>query len=1244
MAKEVKVSIIVDDNGSMRLTEKSAKKLGGGMNKVAKSASTADRALKGTAQASSNSTKNFSKMSQGITGGLVPAYATLAANVFAITALFQAFKQSADITNLIAGQKALGAVTGIAYGTITTSIREATNGMLSFKEAASATAIGISSGLSSGQLEGLATAAKNASAVLGRDLTDSFNRLIRGVTKAEPELLDELGIILRLEDASKKYAESLNITGRRLTTFEKQQAVANDVLTQAEKKYGKIADIIDPAGQAVNRLGASFDELLIPLQQFITRGAAPVFDFLSENLASFSALLSVAALSFAKSFLPAIPVMAQLGGSVDDSAQSILKLGNASSKTIKTIRSTDEWTTGQLKILEKAAKSKTSTVLNGSRQERKAILRDIRIISAAHKTQLAEQATGWNKYFLRISAGYARATAEAGKFFGTLKFLTAGLGKLLGALPLIGLIFLAIDLGKQLYQSFFPIPEYIEKANAAADKFIQTSSSLNEELQNSIQIRKQVALSTSEIAIQTGNAIKSAEVLSKIQAFKAFSEDADPEKINGAFKELQKTFKNLTKLDARFKPFLAGLESLKEGGKFELTAEFSLLQSQIVEGATALEKWPETLKTIKDGLVAIVNVKTVDPFAKVSLDIAAGIEQGTKALESLKAAQTQVFMEAAGARQRNIGRKQEIREELEFLKERKRIQEDVLKSKASRMNNGDLTKSGEIAQNKVIQRGRQIRQLEKEVQAITNETKERNDAIRDGTKAITQQKLDNQRLLSLQTALNNSSGERNRILGEQETASLNISELQTAGISLEQKLSNIRASDIQAKDQVLKAELAALAAADNLVVVKDKANKYSQAEIDAAIRLDRLAKNGVTIAKNDRDIQLEKNQAQEAAVFLTKEKLRADEAILAISRKQASTQLELQRAQSGIGLGNFGIAQQKAITVEKINQAKLNKDSADQQLLNAQRAQNQLRFSALSTAIEDTELANAEKRVQLAQDSVASTKEALRLAREWEQASINQLNTSVESSEREFNTVGLLGKKLYVQQQINSRIASGQLQTVDAIENAKVLLGVEYENKQILENKLALQNSFVNSFSDSINGLIQGTMTLKDAFKNVALSVLKQLSQMITQALVFKLLMGTSFGGSIMSTLGGVGGSIPVTGRNGGVFSAGKKMGGYADGGIAKGSTSGYPAILHGTEAVVPLPDGKSIPVSMNGSGQNNNVTVNVSMDGQGGSSSDSSSNGQQGANIGKLIAGAVQEELQRQKRPGGILSPYGAA
>ncbi|GAG06306.1 unnamed protein product, partial [marine sediment metagenome] len=38
---------------------------------------------KGVANATTNSTKAFSKMEQGMVGGLVPAYATVAANVFA---------------------------------------------------------------------------------------------------------------------------------------------------------------------------------------------------------------------------------------------------------------------------------------------------------------------------------------------------------------------------------------------------------------------------------------------------------------------------------------------------------------------------------------------------------------------------------------------------------------------------------------------------------------------------------------------------------------------------------------------------------------------------------------------------------------------------------------------------------------------------------------------------------------------------------------------------------------------------------------------------------------------------------------------------------------------------------------------------------------------------------------------------------------------------------------------------------
>ena len=101
----------------------------------------------------------------------------------------------------------------------------------------------------------------------------------------------------------------------------------------------------------------------------------------------------------------------------------------------------------------------------------------------------------------------------------------------------------------------------------------------------------------------------------------------------------------------------------------------------------------------------------------------------------------------------------------------------------------------------------------------------------------------------------------------------------------------------------------------------------------------------------------------------------------------------------------------------------------------------------------------------------------------------------------------------------------------------------------------------------------------------------------------------------------------------------------YSNGGIARGRDAGYPAILHGTEAVVPLPNGREIPVEMvGGASGTNNVSVNISMDNQGGGQQQNTADNSQMRDLGLAISGAVQEELQRQKRPGGILSPYGAA
>ena len=221
MAKKKKggsIDFTVTASG-LNKVDKDAKKAGKSFNQLDKNARSADRAGKGVAQMSSNVTKNFSKMSQGITGGLVPAYATLAAQLFALDAVFRFLREAADFRVLQEGQEAFAGVTGRAMKTLARDVQAATAAQITFKEASQATAIALAAGLSPSQLNELGEAAKTVSIALGRDTTDSFNRLVRGVTKAEPELLDELGIILRLDEATTKYAASLGLNKNQLTTF-----------------------------------------------------------------------------------------------------------------------------------------------------------------------------------------------------------------------------------------------------------------------------------------------------------------------------------------------------------------------------------------------------------------------------------------------------------------------------------------------------------------------------------------------------------------------------------------------------------------------------------------------------------------------------------------------------------------------------------------------------------------------------------------------------------------------------------------------------------------------------------------------------------------------------------------------------------------------------------------------------------------------------------------------------------------
>ena len=103
-------------------------------------------------------------------------------------------------------------------------------------------ALATSAGFDSQTIERLGTVAKNTSNALGRNLLDSFDRLVKGATKLEPELLDELGIMVRLDDATQTYAEQNGKLASALTLTERRQAFMNAVLEEGESKFGALGN------------------------------------------------------------------------------------------------------------------------------------------------------------------------------------------------------------------------------------------------------------------------------------------------------------------------------------------------------------------------------------------------------------------------------------------------------------------------------------------------------------------------------------------------------------------------------------------------------------------------------------------------------------------------------------------------------------------------------------------------------------------------------------------------------------------------------------------------------------------------------------------------------------------------------------------------------------------------------------------------------------------------------------------
>ena len=235
----------------------------------------------------------------------------------------------------------------------------------------------------------------------------------------------------------------------------------------------------------------------------------------------------------------------------------------------------------------------------------------------------------------------------------------------------------------------------------------------------------------------------------------------------------------------------------------------------------------------------------------------------------------------------------------------------------------------------------------------------------------------------------------------------------------------------------------------------------------------------------------------------------------------------------------------------------------------------------------------------------------LKQALEIEQKRLTTSADKLNLMKQEFELVNLDNQ---LKDLMAQRTDEENIELEQKIEKLKIVRDTQAQvvenTKKLIDPTRQITQMFAQDMSNAIKGLIQGTQTLNQALSNV----LNKLADAFLN----------------MALFGNTGGSLK---KGGGIL--GSIFGGFlANGGQA---TAGKPYVVgeRGAELFVPKTSGTVISNNeLGGMGGSTNIVVNVDASG-----SDVEGDEEEGRELGTLIAAAVQGEIVKQQRPGGLLS-----
>lgn len=1360
MTKKVIREFIVkahDDASVAKLTGK-LQGLNATIEEVTKKQNKYKRVSEGVGKQSLNNTKSFSREAQGL-GGLVRIYATVAANLFALTSAYRVLKDAASHRIMIESAKELGKVTGINYAGVARDLKNITNGALNTAEAMKVANLALSGGATTTQLKQIASIATKAAQVLGRNVPDAVNRMTQAVIKGEPELVDEFGIILRVKEAAEKYAEAHKLAASDLNSFQKSQSIINQLIEQGGDKFSSAKIIENP----YEKLAASIQDISKSIINFISGPADSIVSFISDSLPLIATILVAGSAKILSLALPSLSeYTTKAADSFKKSAEDSKLYADKQIENIKRIEK--ELKATQIKQANKTTISKRAAgffEVDSSRLNKRSNLAK-GLASGLGPLELVRSAGPAIKKALNPKA-IEEAVAAGRKFIEVQKGVTIKTKDAAKALELLNAVLNKTSTSK-----------YTEETERKIKGLSRSTLKLKKDL-----IGLNVAYSQVKASFASGF---STVLNSKFSdSFKVIGEEAT---------KVQNSFSNSSSLVARFSKgifiagsgvaklatgLISGLSSLGAYGVAAVAAyqTFKLIATAVGGFSKELEASDKRMgsinKLIKEQDEITENILEKSKQEETSLgnqiskykaitNSISGITNITEQLseEFVKISETKfAFFDVLAA---NLGLAETKAERLLSIQEK--LNSQTISQEAL---TGNILTNNSKYNSLIQERSKLLEKIQNRPTDIASLPKARQEAFT----------AQDKRLVQVQSEVNN--------LVTDATGTIEAYYTDTATA-----LSTISSSIFEISTEFSNSNLSKQKKAlDDIIKINKQAGDKGVNKPLLAKDIDKDLRTVLGILKNDsEDIILTKIKARQEAVrqalkeeLSGKEKLKSLEGELSLLKERASAgdltaQLEIgakqreitknqissletlkKEKQSLVNLDSDAGLNAKFLVAEYERQVVALKQKLDISSEITDKLDYELERSKQIAEIEKSALDRLKNRASLLSSIAGSsnqTKAEQAKSRSRanaadilaKQASIDSIpseqldlikkfanstkNADVETKLNAFNTLQNkleelndssillkeqleLTKRAYEEQNItNMATASNFGSDPEALTKA-----VDYFRVTANQSSRELDgtvksfvdsfNSGIDKFSDTlVDDLILGSESIGDALKNAGKSALLSIQQQLADDLKkqisagIKNILGGTFSGltdgteantisintlttsinTLTTTMGGVaaqqeasssGGWLKeAIGFIGGLFSfgsssteagvdsftantpgysvdtnlmdAGLPIQRFAKGGITNGiSIAGE----EGPEAVVPLPDNRSIPVSFmgnnmsNSSGDSFNISINVS---DSGNSQQSDTSNKDRNEFARIISETVQQEIVRQKRPGGTL------